>query len=159
MAVNAYLKIDGREGDSSSKKGCIDVLSFSFGGSMEHVIGHRSGGGEARVGRATIQPLTVMMAVNKTTPPLFDDCVTGNVLKTVDLTYDKPMGDQQEEYFAIHLENALITTIQDSGSDENPMQSISFAMEKYKVGYNPEEGGKLKGWVWKGWDLMTMKPW
>ncbi len=65
--------------------------------------------------------LTVMKVVDKTSPLLFDDCVTGNILKTVDLIYDKPMGDQQEDYFKIHMENALITSIQHSGSNENPI--------------------------------------
>ncbi len=45
MAVNAYLKIDGRPGASTSKKDYIDVLSFSFGASMQHVIGPGSAGG------------------------------------------------------------------------------------------------------------------
>lgn len=159
MAVNAYLKVDGRPGASTSKQDHIDVLSFSFGASMEHVIGPHSAGGEARVGRANIQNLTVMKAIDKTSPLLFDDCVTGNVLKTVDLIYDKPMGDQQEDYYKIHMENALITSIQHSGSNENPMESVSFAFEKYKVSYNPEEGGKLKGFIDKGFDLLKIKPW
>ncbi len=159
MAVNAYLKVDGRPGASTSKQDYIDVFSFSFGASMEHVIGPQSAGGEARVGRANIQNLTVMKAVDKVSPLLFDDCVTGNVLKTVDLIYDKPMGDQQEDYYKIHMENALITGIQHSGSSENPMESVSFAFEKYKISYNPEEEGKLKGFIDKGFDLLKIKPW
>jgi type VI secretion system secreted protein Hcp len=159
MAVNAYLKVDGRPGASTSKQDHIDVLSFSFGASMSHVIGPGSAGAEARTGRANINDLSVMKAVDKTSPLLFDDCVTGNVLKTVDLIYDKPMGDQQEDYYKIHMENALITSIQHSGSNENPMESISFAFEKYKISYNPEEGGKLKGFVDKGFDLLKIKQW
>ena len=135
------------------------MLSFSFGASMPHVIGPGSAGGEARAGRANINDLSIMKAVDKTSPLLFDDCVTGNVLKTVDLIYDKPMGDQQEDYYKIHMENALITTIQHSGSSENPMESISFAFEKYKISYNPEEGGALKGFIDKGFDLLEIKPW
>jgi len=159
MAVNAYLKIDGRPGASTSKQDHIDVLSFSFGASMSHVIGPASAGAEARAGRANINDLSVMKAVDKVSPLLFDDCVTGNVLKSVDLIYDKPMGDQQEDYYKIHMENALITSIQHSGSNENPMESVSFAFEKYKISYNPEEGGKLKGFVDKGFDLLKIKPW
>ena len=158
MAVNAYLKIDGRPGASTSKKDCIDVLSFSFGASQQHVIGG-SAGAESRAGRTEVHNLTVMKALDKTTPLLFDDCCTGNILKTVDLIYDKPMGDQQEDYFKIHMEGALITSIQHSGSNENPTESISFAFEKVKVSYNPEEGGKLKGSIDKGFDLRKLKPW
>src|SRR5271157_1028538 len=122
MAVNAYLKIDGRPGASTSEKDCIDVLSFSFGASMQHVIGPGSAGAESRVGRADVHNLTVMKAMDKTSPLLFDDCVTGNILKTADLSYYKPMGDQQEMYIKYHLENVMITSIQQSGSNENPTE-------------------------------------
>ena len=116
MAVNAYLIIDGRPGPSTSKQNAIDVLSFSFGASQTAVIGSGSSGGEARAGRADVSNLTIMKVLDKTSPLLFDDCVTGNYLDKVDLIYDKPMGDQQEDYFKIHMENALITSVQLSGS-------------------------------------------
>lgn len=159
MAVNAYLMIDGRPGPSTSKTNAIDILSFSFGASMQHTIGAGSSGGESRAGRANLSDLTVMKVLDKTSPLLFDDCVTGNILTKVELFYDKPMGDNQEDYFKIELDNALITSIQLSGSSENPMESVSFAFNKVKVSYNPEEGGALKGFIDKGFDLLTIKPW
>ena len=159
MAVNAYLVIDGRPGPSTSKQGAIDILSFSFGASMSAVIGAGSSGGEARSGRANVSDVTIMKVLDKTSPLLFDDCVTGNYLKKVDIIYDKPMGDSQEDYFKIHMEDALITSIQLSGSSENPMESISFAFSKVKVSYNPEEEGSLKGFIDKGFDVLKLKPW
>lgn len=159
MAVNAYLIVDGRPGPSTSKSGAIDILSFSFGASQTAVIGAGSSGGEARSGRANVQDVTIMKVADKTSPLLFDDCVTGNYLKKVDIIYDKPMGDSQEDYFKIHMEDALITSIQISGSSENPVESISFAFSKIKVSYNPEEGGSLKGFIDKGFDVLKLKPW
>jgi type VI secretion system secreted protein Hcp len=159
MAVNAYLIIDGRPGPSTSKKDAIDILSFSFGASMAAVIGSGSSGGESRSGRANVSDVSIMKVLDKTSPLLFDDCVTGNYLKKVDIIYDKPMGDKQEDYFKIHLEDALITSIQLSGSSENPVESISFAFSKVKVSYNPEDDGALKGFIDKGFDVLTVKPW
>jgi type VI secretion system secreted protein Hcp len=159
MAVNAYLIVDGRPGPSTSKSGAIDILSFSFGATMSAVIGAGSSGGEARAGRANLQDVTIMKVLDKTSPLLFDDCVTGNYLKKVDVVYDKPMGDSQEDYFKIHMEDALITSIQLSGSSENPIESITFAFSKVKVSYNPEEGGALKGFIDKGFDVLKLKPW
>ena len=159
MAVNAYLIIDGRPGPSTSKQGAIDILSFSFGASQTAVIGVGSSGGEARAGRANLGDLSIMKVVDKTSPLLFDDCVTGNYLATVDVVYDKPMGDDQQDYYKIHLENALITSVQHSGSNENPMESVSFAYSKIKVSYNPEEAGALKGFIDKGFDVLKLKPW
>lgn len=157
MAVNAYLIIDGRPGPSKSKENAIDILSFSFGASNTSVVG--TSGGETRAGRANIQDISIMKVVDKTSPLLFDDCVTGNYLAKVDLIYDKPMGDQQEDYYKIHMENALITSIQHSGSSENPMESITFAFSKIKVSYNPEADGKLAGFIDKGFDVLKLKPW
>jgi type VI secretion system secreted protein Hcp len=159
MAVNAYLIIDGRPGPSTSKQGAIDILSFSWGATQTAVIGQGSSGGEARAGRANIQDVSITKVVDKTSPLLFDDCVTGNYLKKVDVVYDKPMGDDQQDYYKIHMEDALITSIQHSGSAENPMESISFAFAKIKVSYNPEEDGSLKGFIDKGFDVLKLKPW
>ena len=159
MAVNAYLIIDGRPGPSTSKQDAIDILSFSFGASQTAVIGVGSSGGEARAGRANLADISIMKVVDKVSPLLFDDCVTGNYLKKVDIIYDKPMGDSQEDYFKIHMEDALITSIQLSGSSENPVESISFAFSKVKVSYNPEEDGSLKGFIDKGFDVLKLKPW
>jgi type VI secretion system secreted protein Hcp len=159
MAVNAYLMIDGRPGPSTSKPNAIDILSFSFGASQSAVIGPGSSGGESRAGRADVSAVSVMKVLDKTSPMLFDDCVTGNFLKSVDIIYDKPVGDQQEDYFKIHLENALITSVQLSGSSENPVETVSFAFSKIKVSYNPEDDGKLKGFIDKGFDVLKLKPW
>ncbi len=157
MAVNAYLIIDGRPGNSKSKENAIDVLSFSFGASNTAVVG--ASGGETRAGRASISDVSIMKVVDKTSPLLFDDCVTGNYLAKVDLIYDKAMGDQQEDYYKIHMENAIITSIQHSGSSENPMESISFAFSKVKLSFNPEQDGKLAGFIDKGFDVLKLKPW
>src|ERR1700742_3745856 len=109
MAVNAYLVIDGRPGPSTSKKDAIDILSFNFGASQSHVIGVGSSGGEARAGRASVNDVSIIKVVDKLSPLLFEDCVTGNIFKKVDLIYDKPMGDKQEDYYKIHMEDAMIT--------------------------------------------------
>ena len=159
MAVNAYLIVDGRPGPSTSKTGAIDILSFSFGATQQSVFGVGSSGGEARSGRANLSDVTIMKVVDKTSPLLFDDCVTGNYIKKVDVVYDKPMGDDQQDYYKIHMEDVLITAIQHSGSSENPVESVSFAFSKVKLSYNPEEDGALKGFIDKGFDVLKLKPW
>jgi type VI secretion system secreted protein Hcp len=154
MAVNAYLVIDGVPGPSTSKQNAIDVLSFSFGASQS--VSTDAGGG-LRSGRADVSHVTIMKVLDKTSPELFQHCTTGDFLDKVDLIYDKPMGDQQEDYFKLSMENAIITSIQLSGSNENPTESVSFAFKKIQVCYNPEEDGKLKGFVQKGFDTEKLK--
>lgn len=160
MAVNAYLVIDGRPGPSTSLTNAIDILSFSFGASNTATFGAGSSGKESRAGRANLADVSIMKVVDKTSPQLFEDCVTGDFYKKVEIIYDKPVADKQEAYYKIHMEDALITSIQNSGSSENPMESISFAYAKIKVSYNPEDGtGKLAGWIEKGYDLELLSKW
>jgi type VI secretion system secreted protein Hcp len=154
MAVNAYLVVDGVPGPSTSKDKAIDILSFSFGASMTMSSGT---GGELRAGKADLSNVSIMKVLDKTSPQLFQHCVSGDFLKKVEVIYDKPMGDQQEDYFKIEMEDALITSIQFSGSNENPVESISFAFKKIKVCYNPEMDGKLQGFVEKGFDMQKLK--
>lgn len=99
------------------------------------------------------------MVCDKLTPALFDDCATGNILDTVDLTYHKAMGEKQEPYIKIHLEKALITNFSISSGGEHPDQAVTFAYQKVKLEYSPEKDGKLEGFIPKGFDLSTASPW
>jgi type VI secretion system secreted protein Hcp len=159
MAVNAYCIIKGVPGPSTSLADAIDILSFSFGASNSAVFGPGSSGGESRAGRADVSSVSIMKVLDKTSPTLFADCVTGDYIDSVDVQYFKPMGTKQDVYFKIHMEKVVITSVQLSGSNENPTESVSFAFAKVKVSYNPEKDGKLQGFVDKGWDVEKLIPW
>jgi type VI secretion system secreted protein Hcp len=158
MAVNAYLYVDGVKGPSTSKDDCIDILSFSFGASNTSTYGVGASGKEAKAGRADFSNLTIMKVLDKTSPVLAQHCWSGDILPKVYIIYDKPVGDKQEDYFRVYLQDALITSIQNSGSNENPTESVSFAFQKVEVAYKPEkDDGTLDGAVAKGFDLSTLK--
>ena len=157
MAVNAYLYVDGVEGPSTSKPGHIDVLSFSWGVSQTAVYGAGASGKEAKAGRANFSDLSIMKVLDKTTPLLCDHCATGDILKKVYLLYDKPVGDKQAPYFRIWIKDALITSVQLSGSNENPTESVSFAFQGVEIAYAPEkDDGTLDAAVRKGYDLELL---
>ncbi len=157
MAVNAYLIVDGVTGPSTSKTGAIDILSFSFGASNTSTYGAGASGKEAKAGRVDFQNLTIMKVLDATSPILSQHCWSGDILKKVYILYDKPVADKQEDYFRIYLEDALVTSIQNSGSNENPTESISFAFQKVEVAYKPEnDDGTLGGTIAKGMDLAAL---
>jgi len=158
MAVNAYLYVDGVEGPSTSNPGHIDVLSFSWGVSQTSTYGAGASGKEAKAGRADFSNLSIMKVLDKTTPLLADHCASGDIIKKVYILYDKPVGDKQEPYFRIWLKDALITSVQLSGSNENPTESVSFAFQSVEYGYKPEkDDGSLEAAIRKGYDLETLK--
>jgi type VI secretion system secreted protein Hcp len=158
MAVNAYLFIDGVEGPSTSKTGHIDVLSFSWGVSQQSTYGAGASGKEAKAGRANFSDLTIMKVLDKTSPLLCDHCASGDILKKVYIVYDKPVGTEQMDYFRIYLKDALISSVQLSGSNENPTESVSFAFQAVEIAYKAEkDDGSLDAAVPKGYDLETLK--
>lgn len=159
MAVNAYLIVDGVPGPSTSLSNAIDILSFSFGASNSAVFGSGASGGESRAGRADLSNVSIMKVLDKTSPQMFANCVTGDYINSVDVQYYKPMGTKQDVYFKIHMEKVVITSVQLSGSNENPTESISFAFAKVKVSYNPEKDGKLQGFIDKGYDVEQLAKW
>ncbi|MBC7924298.1 MAG: type VI secretion system tube protein Hcp [Bryobacteraceae bacterium] len=157
MAVNAYLKIEGIDGPSTSKEKHIDVLSFSFGVSQTSTYGAGASGKEAKAGRADFSNLTIMKVLDKTSPLLADHCASGDILKEVYLVYDKPVGDKQEDYFRIYLKDAMISSLQLSGSNENPTESVSFAFQAVEIAYRPEkDDGQLDAATRKGYDLSLL---
>jgi type VI secretion system secreted protein Hcp len=158
MAVNAYLKIDGVTGPSTSKTGFIDILSFSWGVSQTSTYGTGASGKEAKAGRADLANLTIMKVLDNTSTTLFNHCASGDILKSVILLYDKPVGDKQDDYYRIYLQDALITSVQQSGSSENPVESVSFAYQAIELAYKPEkDDGSLDAATPKGYDLETLK--
>jgi type VI secretion system secreted protein Hcp len=157
MAVNAYLYVDTVDGPSTSKTGFIDVLSFSWGVTQTAVYGAGASGKEAKAGRADFTNLSIMKVLDKTSPLLADHCATGNILAKVYLVYDKPVGDKQADYFRVYCKDALITSVQLSGSNENPTESVSFAFQGVEIGYKAEnDDGTLAGAVCKGYDLEKL---
>jgi len=154
MAVNAYLYIDGIQGPSTSKTNHIDILSFSWGVTQHSTYGAGASGKEAKAGRADFSNLSIMKVLDKTTPMLCDHCWSGDILKKVYILYDKPVGTKQDDYFRIYLKDALITSVQLSGSNENPTESVSFAFQAVEVAYKPEkDDGTLDAASPKGHDL------
>ena len=159
MAVNAYLLIDGVDGPSTSRTNHIDILSYSWGVSQTAVYGAGASGQEAKAGRANFNNLTIMKVLDKTSPLLADHCASGNILSKVYILYDKPVGDKQQAYYRIWIKDALITSVQNSGSNENPSESVSFAYQAVEVAYAPEkDDGSLDAAVRKGYNLETLTP-
>jgi type VI secretion system secreted protein Hcp len=157
MAVNAYLYVDGIQGPSTSKDNHIDILSFSWGVTQTAVYGTGASGKEAKAGRANFSNLTIMKVLDKTSPLLCDHCATGNILDKVYVVYDKPVGDKQADYFRIWLKDALITSVQMSGSSENPIESVCFAFQGVEVAYKAEkDDGTLDAAIPKGYNLELL---
>jgi len=160
MAVNAYLTIDTIPGPSTSRPNAIDVLSFSWGASQTTTYGTGASGQESKAGRADFNHLSIMKVTDKTTPFLFDACVNATNIGKVTLVYDKPVNNAPQDYFKITIDDVIVTSVQLSGSAENPTESVTLAYQSIEVAYAAEkDDATLDSFVPKGFSVQTLKSW
>src|ERR1043165_4701253 len=80
-----------------------------------------------------------MKVADRTTPVLVQAVFTGRVFPSATVVYDKAVGDHQQDYFTIQLSNATIASVQESGSNENPTESVSLVGTEYTFSFRPEK--------------------
>jgi type VI secretion system secreted protein Hcp len=156
---DAFLKIEGIEGESADAKhkGEIDLHSFSWG---ESNAGTFSVGGGGGAGKVSMQDLHFTMKINKASPKLFLACAAGEHIKKATLTCRKA-GKDQQEFLKYDLSDILISSYQtggSSGGSEIPMDQISLNFSKIEMGYKEQKAdGTLGGEVKAGWDVKANK--
>jgi len=160
MSFDAYLKIDGHDGESqdSKHKGEIELLSYHFGADQPASSGVGGGSG---VGRVNMHDLAVVKHVDKSSPLLFVSLATGKHIPKAVLTVRKAGGDQQD-FMTVTMNDlivsSLVNTGQPTGTDGLPSESLTLNFSKINWEYK-EQGadGSLKGTVAGGWDVKTNK--
>jgi type VI secretion system secreted protein Hcp len=156
MAVDMFLKLDGIKGESADHKhgGEIHVESFSWG--MSQTGAHGTGGGGG-AGKVSVQDISVMKYLDKSSPELMLHCANGKHIKEGLVTVRKA-GENPVEYLKIKLTDILVSSVQHSGSGSDLlMESLSLNFAKFHVEYQ-EQGadGKPKGGpVVMGWDVKA----
>jgi len=130
-AVDMFLKIPQIPGESLDKshKDEIDVLSWSWGLSSGTATKKLSSG-------ACVQGLSFVHYADIATPGLMMAVTMGQVLGPVTLTVRKP-GDVPVEYIKIVMQDAMVTSVSNGGSDgqerltENVTMDFSSAVFTY----------------------------
>lgn len=155
--VNAFLAIDGIEGESTdaSHPKTIEIESWSFGETQSSTI---SGGGGG-AGKVSMQDFHfVTKTVDKSSPKLFLAGATGEHIKDATL-YVRKAGSSSD-YLVIKLTDILVSSYQTGGSggSDIPTESVSLNFAKIQVSYTGMDAeGKLLPAVDAGWDLLANK--
>ena len=163
MAFDAFLKIDGIEGESTDDKhkGEIEVLSFSWG-VQQQLSGSASSAGSLTSQRADFHDFSVVKAIDKASPLLMLQCADGTHIKSVRLELCRAGGDKQP-YMEYKFTDVVITAVRPGGSAHSnetlPLEEVSFGFGKaeWKYTQTKVEGGKGSGNVAGGWDLKANK--
>ena len=160
MALNAYLKIDGIDGESRAEKHKdeIEIESFSWGESNFVSAGSGGGGG---AGKVTMNDFHFVMSVSKASPKLFLACATGEHLPEAVLSIGKSGGDgRQIDYLYWKLSDCLVCSYQAGGSSGDPVPSDSFSLnfKKIEISYKQQNAdGSPGSEIRAGWDLAVSK--
>lgn len=137
-AVDYFLKIDGIDGESTDDrhKGEIEIQSWSWG-----VTQSTTGAGGSRAGKACTSPVTFSKPIDKATPPLMANAVSGMVIPKAILVARKA-GKGPQEYLKLELKNVMVTSYQTGGSNAaDPVDQFSLNFASMTVEYrvqNPD---------------------
>jgi len=159
MAYDAFLKLDGMDGESTDDKypGWVEVQSFSMGVTHLTTIGSATGG--AGSGRTSVGELQIQKVVDKSSAVLFQKCATGEHFSKGKLVVRKAGGTQME-YLIYEMENVFVTSIHFSsaGGEENANESLSLAYGKVRFNYHPQNANGSQGTaIIGGWDQIGNK--
>jgi type VI secretion system secreted protein Hcp len=127
MAFDAFLKIEGIEGDSQDDKhkGEIEVLSFNWN------VSH-----PARGGRAKLTDFHVIKNLDRSSPLLFEACCSGDHISDALFVARKAGGDKFE-FLKIKMSDVIITSVAPAGSSggDFPLEQVTFNFSKIEQEY------------------------
>src|SRR5579872_497790 len=146
MAVDYFLLLDGVQGESTDDKhkNEIDIESFSWGATNSGSAGSGTGSGTGKVAQSDFH---FVKKHDKSSPPLFIGCCTGQHFKKATLTVRKAGGGQQE-YLTYKFEGVLISSYQTTGSGgENviPKDNFSFNFSSLEHSYKTQNADGTLG--------------
>jgi len=143
MAVDAFIKIEGIQGASTSSKhkGEIEVLSFSWG-----IKNETSSGGGGGAGKATVSDVTFTKEVAKDSPALFVSVCKGEHHKeavfTVEGLSTERKAGREQSFFKVTMEDVLISSVSLGGQDNSvPLEQVSLSFAKVQLEYGDGKGG------------------
>jgi type VI secretion system secreted protein Hcp len=171
MAFDAFLKIEGVDGESldDKHKDWIEIESFSWGASQ---LGAHASGGGGGAGRVSFQDFSMVHRIDKSSPILFLRCASGEHIKKAVLVLYRQSGSQgpgQSPYMVYTMSDVLVSSVKPSGDDQEiasasapahalPMENFSLNFTKVEMEYNlVDRTGGAGGSVRAGWDLATNK--
>jgi len=159
MAFDAFLELEGVEGESTRKgfEKKIELLSFQFGAHNPTSIG--SGGG-AGAGKVTLANFNIVKMTDSASPAIFQACCSGKHFDTAKITLHKAGGDEALPYLTYEFGTVYVENINWSGSsggDDRPVENVSLAFGKISILYKAQaEAGAAAGTFSASWDQMAV---
>lgn len=163
MAFDAFLKIDGIDGESTDDKhkNWIEILSFSWG-LTQPATGSGSSGGARSSERVTASDFSIVKTIDKTTPKLMEKVCNGEHIKEIKLELCRNTG-AKEKYAEYVMKDVLISSWRPGGSAQGgetlPLEEVTFNPGEMKLTYviTDQKTGKAGGNVQAGYSFVENK--
>jgi type VI secretion system secreted protein Hcp len=164
MAFNAFLQINTPavvgESTQANFVGWIEIYSFSFGASNPTTVS--SGQAGLSAGKVSISSFNCMKKADKSSPPLFAACTTGQHYggAVVNLLKATGVSGMQQIFWTYTFTDVMVESIQWSGSsggDDTPTESVSLAFGKIQIDYFMQDTatGAMTNSGTATWNLTT----
>jgi type VI secretion system secreted protein Hcp len=156
MAINAFLQIDGIQGESldSQHAGWIEVASFSQSISQAASPISPSGGGAA--GKVVHSDFMIIKHIDLASPKLYEACATGKHFANAVLEVARPAAKAPAKYIVVRLQDVIISSVSLSGASggDAPAESISLSYGAIQWTYTPQKADGSPGTdVTGGWKV------
>jgi type VI secretion system secreted protein Hcp len=141
------------------KSVAVQVSDFSFGAQNPATVGSATSG--AGAGRVKFDELVVKKSVDQLSASLFLISASGGHFPGVQLVVRRAGGarDAGRAYLAYEFQMVFVTAVEWSGSDDEPLEQVTFAYGGLAVGYYPQKpDGSLGQLTKQGWSEVLNKP-
>lgn len=155
MAFDAFVKIEGIEGESTDEKhqGWIELLSCDTR-ITQKVSTTASSAGGASAERANLLDLNFIKQVDKASPKLALACADGTHINTITIEFCRA-GTDKVKFLEYKMSNCIISDYQMTADGRDfPIEGISINYGKIEWSYTQQKrkGGGAAGQVAAGWD-------
>ncbi|HEC16790.1 MAG TPA: type VI secretion system tube protein Hcp [Sedimenticola sp.] len=159
MAFDAFLKIEGIDGESTDDKhrDWIEILSYNHG--VSQPVSSASATGGRTGGRADFQDFSIVKTADKATPDLNLFCANGKHIPKVELELCLATEDKHT-FMKYTLEDVIVSSVSigGGGGEDRPTESVTFSYGKIKWEYTPiDQTGKAGSATDRTWDLEANK--
>lgn len=158
MAFDAFIKIDGIDGESTDDKhqAWIEITSFS-NGLTQSTSSTASSSGGASAERANFQNFSFTKQLDFASPALALACADGTHIDEIIIELCRA-GTDKVKFMEYKLNNCIISgvSVQGAGSGDLPTENVTIDFGKISWVYTQQkrQGGGAAGNRAAGWDLQ-----
>lgn len=155
MAFDAFIKIEGIEGESTDSRhsGWIEAVNYDLSLSQK-VSSTASSAGGASAERTDFSVFSFSKQIDKASPKLALACADGTHINTIAVELCRA-GGEKIKFMQYKFTNCMVSSFATSGDADLPEDDVAFVFGKVEWHYTQQKrsGGMAAGNLAAGWNL------